>query len=48
MTNERIKSRMEAKNPINPGPGVWKFPIPSFKLDVMINMQKPISKRHVA
>jgi hypothetical protein len=47
MINERIRSRMEAKNPINPGPGAWKLPIPSFKLDVMINAENPIRKRLV-
>jgi hypothetical protein len=48
MINERIKSRMEAKNPINPGPGAWRFPTPILRLEVMINIERPIRDRLVA
>jgi hypothetical protein len=47
INTERVRSRIEAKNPKNPGPGAWKLPTPSFRLDVMINIEKPKRERLV-
>jgi hypothetical protein len=48
MTNERTRRRIEAKNPKNPGPGAWRFPTPILRLEVMINIERPIRDRLVA
>jgi hypothetical protein len=47
MTNDRMKRRIEDRNPMNPGPGALRLPTPSFRLEVMISIQKAIRKRLV-
>ena len=41
----RMIRRMEARNPINPGPGFRKSPIPTLRLDAKITTEKLIRRR---
>jgi hypothetical protein len=42
---ERINRKIEPRKPKNPGPGIWKLPIPSFILIMKINALKERKKR---